>query len=56
VSTTTSIAKLADVDPGESLPRTGAPSIPLITLGSVLMAAGLAITVVSLRRQRGAHS
>jgi LPXTG-motif cell wall-anchored protein len=37
---------------GESLPRTGASSGPLIGLGLALLLAGAAVTVVAIRRDR----
>ncbi|MEO8695382.1 MAG: LPXTG cell wall anchor domain-containing protein, partial [Acidimicrobiales bacterium] len=53
--TSTSVAVLgagAQAPDGTSLPRTGAPSIPMVVLGIVLMAMGATLTVLGRARDR----
>lgn len=51
--TSTSVYRNASNLPSGGLPRTGAPSALLITIGVLLIGAGLAISVVGFRRERG---
>ena len=59
-TTTTTTARAAGVTAtsvvvggvSTSLPRTGAPSIPMVIVGLILIAAGLALTLISRYRYR----